>query len=145
MGNIFKTGAKINLGIISIPILAMVASFIGLKMWEASCESEFWKQYYSPDKEWKVVLTKTDCSPFNELSYEGDICRVYYVQNCSNKNIFSFYATDQLDNLRNASDLLEIVWNGNSSVSVMYDSRLYFDDRHSVHKGIKITYHKKEE
>lgn len=128
MGNIFKTGAKINLGIIIIPfVVGAVGSIIGLKLLELSCKTHPWKQFYSPDKEWKLVLSKSDCGLIDEIDIEGAICRVGQhkiiseidgINKCSDDTIFLFYMTDSNDLQVNADDLIHVNWEDNNNISV---------------------------
>ena len=145
MGNIFKSGAKINLGIILLPlVVGTIASMVGLKLLEANCKSELWKQYYSPDKKWKVVLIKKDCGALSELEFHGDIVRIGDTIDHSDDNLFAFYSMESTDQIKELDKLIDVSWVNNSKVSVVYDERLDHINKYSIVNGVKIKYIKKK-
>ena len=152
MGNIFKTGAKINLGIILLPlVVGTIVSLVGLKLLEASCESELWKQYYSPDKKLKLILIKKDCRSLSGLEFEGSITKlseqktiseVEEQEAYSDNSLFHFYVKDSENDLYKQDDLIDVHWDNNKQISVSYDESLDYIYKYSIVKGVAIKYRK---
>lgn len=140
----FKTGAKINLYILTIPILLTVVSFsLYSLMLNIRCNSETLKQYVSPNNEWKVVLIKKDCGSLSPLEFEGAIFKFDEQPNHSDRSLFAFYLSDSTDQLINLNNLISIRWDNNSRISVNYDEKLDYLWKEYLMNGIKVQYNKK--
>jgi len=72
----FKTGAKINLYILLIPVIVVSTIFLLYSLaLKISCDNITLKQFASPNNELKVVLIKKNCGSLRALEFEGYISK----------------------------------------------------------------------
>jgi len=142
--DMFKTGAKINLYILLIPVIFFTASFsIYDLLLRINCTSQAWKQYASPNNEWKLIVIKKDCGSLRSLELEGFISKRNEQMNHTDSNLFAFYVMDSTNQLNNLDHLININWDNNSRITVSYDKKLDFLWKEYAVNGIEIQYSKK--